>query len=134
MEDPDTDSAALLEKYRTDPDKYLYCIDWKKVGDKITIWGSQANQENYQRLEFVLVPCNYVHSYYGYEGDFIADGCIADLTKQVEYLNNMRMLVYTEEKQFNVEKFGDETFTSYSKFFEVQVDPSKPSWVGSYIM
>ena len=30
---PSADSASLLETYKTNPDRNLYCIDWDKLGD-----------------------------------------------------------------------------------------------------
>ena len=53
----------------------MYCLDWEdEVEDKL-IYGHSKNDE-YQRLDIVLVPCNYVHSYLGYEGDSISKECL----------------------------------------------------------
>ena len=54
----------------------MYCLDWEDddAEDKL-IYGQTKNDE-YQRLDIILVPCNYVHSYLGYEGDFISDECL----------------------------------------------------------
>ena len=41
MEFPIPASAALVEQYKTDPERSLNCIDWDTVGDQIAIWGSE---------------------------------------------------------------------------------------------
>ena len=38
---PSNDSAALLEAYKTDPDRNLFCLDWDELGDDLAIWGVQ---------------------------------------------------------------------------------------------
>ena len=59
----------------TNPDRNLYCLDWEKYGEELEIWGVDFDVDSYQRFEFVLVPCNYVHPT---TDDFVADECIAD--------------------------------------------------------
>ena len=54
----------------------MFCIDWDKAD--INLYGNE-NNENYQRLEIALVPCNYIHTKWGYQNDSIAEECIADL-------------------------------------------------------
>ena len=59
----------------------MYCIDWEGEDvEPIEIYGNEKNDE-YQRVELVLVPCNYLHTHLGNVGDTIADECIADLDK-----------------------------------------------------
>ena len=38
-------SAALIEQYRTDPEKSLNCIDWSTLGKHIAIWGTQSKKD-----------------------------------------------------------------------------------------
>ena len=54
----------------------LYCLDWAK--EDMNLYGV-SSADNFQRLEFNLLPCNYLHQQYGPSGDYIADECIADL-------------------------------------------------------
>ena len=61
-----------------DEDRSLFCFDWQEMAEEIYLKGYSTSVENYQMLTIDLVPCNYVHSYLGYEEDSIADGCIAD--------------------------------------------------------
>lgn len=56
----------------------LYCLDWDELGDEIEVQGFAHTVDNYRIMSFDIVPCNYIHSYLGYEGDSIAEGCIAD--------------------------------------------------------
>ena len=53
-------------------------MDYENFGDQLSIWGRDFDQRMYQRFEFVLVPCNYVHAEFGPTNDFIAEGCISD--------------------------------------------------------
>lgn len=69
----------MFNKYKTDPNRNLLCIDWDEIGDDIEIYGNWRDASKYQRLEFVLTPCNYVHKKLGWDGDFVPDGCIEDL-------------------------------------------------------
>ena len=46
----------------------MLCIDWNDPEIPIKVMGDEA-QDNYQRLEAVLVPCNYVNTFFGYNSD-----------------------------------------------------------------
>ena len=65
------------------------------------VWGTENDQINYQRFEWVLLPCNYLHRELGVTDDFIADECIADRDKQIEYLGNIRIMNLVVEQVFN---------------------------------
>lgn len=81
----------------------MYCLDWNQ---DIKIFGSEKDQK-YQRLEIVMVPCNYVHSYLGYDKDTVTDGCIADLDKQIEYLGPLDFMLYHTEEIFKPDEYGE---------------------------
>ena len=72
------ENRGMYEKYKNDPSYYLNCIDWDNIPDQDDIWGSNPDQNKHQWIEFVLVPCNYVHAEYGDVGDTIHEDCIAD--------------------------------------------------------
>ena len=55
----------------------MFCLDWDKQ-EPIEIIGSDID-DDYTRLEVVLVPCNYMHTMLGYQGDSISPECITDL-------------------------------------------------------
>ena len=75
---PAEESEGLFKQYMTDPDRDLFCLDWNGMKNEMEIWGIEDDQNNYQRLEFLLVPCNYVHMEFSNINDSIAEECIAD--------------------------------------------------------
>ena len=50
----------MLLDLQTDPDRGMLCLDWDD-GDPLEIIGADSN-DDYTRLEVVLVPCNYIHT------------------------------------------------------------------------
>ena len=54
----------MLDAIRKDPARGLLCIDWND-DDPIEIIGYE-NDDDYARIEAVLVPCNYVHIMMGH--------------------------------------------------------------------
>ena len=68
-------SSIGLKAVKEDPNRGLYCIDWT---DDLYIGGEKTNPA-YQRMEMVLVPCNYIHQVDGYTEDSVSDECIRDL-------------------------------------------------------
>ena len=75
---PVKDSAGLIEMYKTSKTQHLYCLDWEKFGDELSIWGTENDEVKYQRFEYILLPCNYVHAEFGPTDDYVKDECIAD--------------------------------------------------------
>ena len=74
---PATASADSWTTIKDDPKRGFYCLDWT---DDILLYGNEKN-EDYQRIEVVLTPCNYLHTHLGFEGDSIHPDCVADLYK-----------------------------------------------------
>jgi len=85
----------MLESMRSDPDRGLYCFDWETIGKEIDIW-SVTEDEDYQRWEFVLLPCNYIHAEFNDVGDTVHPDCIADEVAQQTYLGNMKSIIYID--------------------------------------
>ena len=56
----------------------MFCLEWDS--QEILIYGNERNDE-YQRIELVLTPCNYLHTHLGYKDDKIHPECVADLEK-----------------------------------------------------
>ena len=57
----------------------MYCFDWSGGEDgDLVIYGNEKGDE-YQRVEIVLVPCNYLHTKWDYTEDTISDKCVANL-------------------------------------------------------
>ena len=55
----------------------MFCIDWNE-SEPIEIEGNETDGD-YTRLEFVITPCNYIHTMLGSQGDFVSPECIGDL-------------------------------------------------------
>ena len=62
---------------RDDPKRGFFCLDWTADYE---IYGNERNDQ-YQRVEVVLNPCNYLHTEFGYEEDSIDPECIANFDK-----------------------------------------------------
>ena len=74
---PSSESRLTLKKYRGDGSgsskRHLYCIDWDNIETGETgVWGTEKD-DNYQKMEIVLVPCNYVHNEFGDVNDTVHD-------------------------------------------------------------
>ena len=79
-----------ISAVRANPKRNMFCIDDFK---NYVIYGNEKNSE-YQRFEVVLVPCNYLHTLFGYTEDSIHPECVADLNEQLEYLGPLNLKVY----------------------------------------
>ena len=89
-----------MDELKKDKLRGLNCIDWQTGEDDYEIYGEEHNPE-YQRLEVVLLPCNYIHQQWGYEGDSVSPECIADLEAQKEYLGPLDFLFYFNDEEFD---------------------------------
>ena len=69
--------------------------------DDLELWGYWTDPSRYQRIEFMLMPCNYVHVMNGGTWDSIHPECVEDLEKQQEYLGNMQLVIYASDSFFN---------------------------------
>ena len=118
---------------KTQKERGLYCFDWDALSDDLVIQ-SIEDDNNYQRIELLVLPCNYIHKEFGNVGDSIAPECIADQKKQQEYLGNMRSMVYISEQVFHQNQYDEEAIMKSSKFFIQQVDNINPSWLNGQIM
>ena len=108
----------------------MYCFD---KDANLQTWGNE-NNENYQRVEIQVTPCNYVHYYFGNETeDDIHPECVENLEDQKTYLGALNLIVYTSHDDFYSNKFGDESIESVSKLLNMQIDEHKPNWTQSYI-
>ena len=69
-----------LEAILSNPKRGLYCFDDKAM-EGVEIYGDELNEEH-QRIEFLLLPCNYLHTDTGWKGDKIHPECIHYLEEQ----------------------------------------------------
>ena len=67
----------MLRDIRADPERGMFCLDWDN-NEPIEIIGSDID-DDYTRLEVNLVPCNYMHTQLGYQGDTINPECNGSL-------------------------------------------------------
>ena len=131
---PVPEASGLLEAYKSSPTRNLYCLDWDKFGDELAIWGVEDDEISYQRFEFVLVPCNYVHTEFGDIGDTVAKECIPDRDKQMNYLGNIKLVVFSTEQEFDQETYGVGAIAARSRFWTRQIDQTKPTWLDGRIL
>ena len=82
-----------------DPKRALYCLDWDEVGEELDIWGFDGYQD-YRYVDIILVPCNYLHTSYGWTEDRIAEECVHDRDQIEDYLKNIRAYVYISVQKF----------------------------------
>lgn len=106
----------------------MYCLDWTDDVEPILIYGNEKNDE-YQRVELVLVPCNYVHTRLGYDGDSVTEECLADKDKMIEYLGPIEFLMYFTQETFIQKVFDEQTIQKNSMFFNQQVSETIPNWI-----
>ena len=71
-------SADSWQKIKSDPKRGMFCFD---KNEENLLYGQEKSSE-YQRIDIMLAPCNYIHNQLGETGDTIHPECIADLDKQ----------------------------------------------------
>ena len=101
----DKGSFDAIEEIKKDESRGMYCLE---PSADIEIYGHEKN-ENYQRLEIVMLPCNYVHTHLGYEGDSVHPECDADLEEQIKYLGPLDVMLYYTEDKLEARGFGDDS-------------------------
>ena len=90
----------------------MVCIDWDD-DDPISIGGVQ-NDDNYQILDIVLVPCNYIHTQLGYTSDSVTTECDPDLNEQIKYIGPSKWTLLMNHERINPEKFDEESIERFS--------------------
>ena len=70
----------------------MYCVDWKE-DEPFELFGTYE-EDDYQRFDAILTPCNYLHTMHDYQGDSVSPECVGDLTEQVKYLGPSHAIVY----------------------------------------
>ena len=73
------------------------CIDWNDE-KPISLYGREQD-EDYQRLEAIITPCNYLHK--SLVNDTIHPECEYDPEKQFDYLGPIQMVVLHNTERFN---------------------------------
>ena len=70
-------SVSFLKKIRENPERGMFCLDWND-DDPIELIGD-THDDDYTRLELLVVPCNYVHTMLDYQYDSVNPQCVEDL-------------------------------------------------------
>ena len=91
-------SKRAFETIRDTPNRGFFCIDWPN-DEPLSIYGDYSS-ENWQSVEIGLVPCNYVHAEFGETGDYVREGCKADLESQIKYLGGLDIITYVTSQAF----------------------------------
>ena len=94
---PVSEAQGLVNAFKNQPKRNLYCIDWEKYGDELEIWSTENDENTYQRFEYVLMPCNYVHAEVSDINDTVAEECVRDRQAQIDYLGNIRLIFLVTE-------------------------------------
>ena len=110
---PQKGSRDGWETIKDDPKRGMYCLDWKEEPvngiNGLSVFGNEKNG-NYQRIEIVLLPCNYLHtSLGGGTVDIVSKNCNADLDAQIEYLGPLEIVLYHTQERFNQRVYGEES-------------------------
>lgn len=108
-----SDSKMLLDRYKLG-ERSLFCLDWDQIGQELTISGIETN-ENYQRWEFFLTSCNYIHAEYVPIGDTEHEDCVKERSRQAEYLGNMRLVMLVTDYRFSASQYDDYSIRKRSK-------------------
>ena len=98
---------------REDPERGMLCIDWNDDQYPIKIKGDESF-DNYQRIEAALVPCNYVHTQFGYNDDSIHPECVLNLEEQMEYVGQSHWLMLVNEERVLPEVYDGEAVDRFS--------------------
>ncbi len=87
-----------------------------KALENIEIYGDELNTEH-QRIEFLMLPCNYLHTDTGWTGDTIHPDCIHSLEEYQKYLVALDWKIYHTQELFNPQGYGDDTIIRKSFMF-----------------
>ena len=112
----------------------LFCLNWAAVGRQMELNGFQSSIENYQFFSFDLVPCNYIHSYLGYQNDSIAEGCISDRKAQEEYLGDVDVTILISQQNFIQDEYGEKAIRDEAIFISEQMSKGSNHFMNLKVM
>ena len=126
--DPTLDSGRVLNSIMKDEERALFCLDREALGDILEIWGV-SQYDDFQYLDFALLPCQYNHTFTGLNNDTIHPECVWDRQEQMDYLGNIRCYVYMTEQVFILNEYGDRTIKRRSRFYQQQLENTAPTYL-----
>mgnify|MGYP000520963955 FL=1 len=71
--------------------------------------GGDFSSNDYQSLDFILTPCNYIHNEMSAYGDTVAPECIADLDAQLEYMGPLDIVIFMNSERFDQQVYGKDS-------------------------
>ena len=121
----------MLREIREDPDRGFFCLDWD-ADEPFEIYGSEM-EDNYQRIEALLAPCNSINTELGVEGltgyDSVDQDCNPSLTDQITYMRESQVLLLVNQERFSPEEFGRDSIEQMSLIIQQQFDKSSPNFI-----
>ena len=94
-------SKAAIDEYTSlteDENRGLFCLDnWE---DDLYI-GGDITSDDYQSLDFILAPCNYIHNEMSNYGDIVSPECVADLKAQLTYMGPLDVVIFMNSERFD---------------------------------
>lgn len=109
----------------------LLCIDWASAG--VELWGTEAAGENYGTLDVQFLPCGVKETLLGGKEDRIPLSCNYDKQAAMNYIGPMQMVAYFNEGKFQLDDFGHSRIKKRSVLRRIQVDETRPNWIGTTI-
>ena len=94
---PAAASEGSINQIRANPNRGMMCLDWSNGDEDYFVYGREVDIQ-YQRIDVVMTPCNFIYTLNGIKDDTVSDDCVPDLEKQVEYLGPLNWLVYFTEE------------------------------------
>mgnify|MGYP001029142513 CR=1 FL=1 len=121
-------SKNKLEKIKSDPNRGFLCIDWR---DEEPLWiFGEENDDEFQRLEVWVLPCNSQYTDTGPLPGEISEDCDPSLDAQSKYLANSQILLLVNQMNYNPENFGkDDKIKRESLLLNEQFRSDEPSWL-----
>ena len=101
-----------------DAHRGLFCLDsWPED----MYIGGDFSSADYQSLDFILTPCNYIHNEMSNYGDKPTPECIPDLRKQLDYMGPLDVVIYMNSERFDQQNFGESSIVKESVILHKQV-------------
>lgn len=127
--------VQTLNEIKSDPERGFFCLNWTDTNEPFVIYGTE-NDDNYQRFELVLMPCNSVSSDVGpLQGDLaeISPECHESLDEQARYIGKSHLLLLFDQVLFHPQNYGKQTLQRNSVIINQQFDNMAPSWLSTTI-
>ena len=80
--------------------------------------GGEKDRDEYYRLEFMLTPCNYLHTHLGWDADSIPDECIADQQAQIEWMGPINIVAFISHGVFDPRGYGEEAVKLQTNYYK----------------